>query len=226
MVNSLLLYLALIWLILSPILVWLNLPARGTLSLTISGIKIVVALGWWLLLGAFIYLNFISGDLNPWEDKLLLFILLFMGCSPVLFWVGFPSYPVIVDLVVGSKVVASCIWVIALGLVIYLGLIISPLDFVKDLLVSQQGSPDGAYMAAVVNRCGGATVSDTTVVVIGSKSSMHDTRHAQILFEMDGIKKISLNWTGTNQLTIHHEDGEVFQQLPTWRHVVITYANQ
>jgi len=226
MINSLLLYCALIWLILSPILVWLNLPARGTLNLAISGIKMVVALGWWLLLGTFIYLNFIVGNLNPWDDKLLVFILLFIGCSPALFWLGFPSHSVIAEIVVGSKVVASFIWVIALAIVIYLGFIFSPLDFVQDQIVFQQGSSDGAYMVAVVNRCGGATVRDTTVVVIGSKNSMHDTRHAQVLFEIDGIKKISLDWTGINQLTIHHEDGEVYQQLPTWHNVALRYVNQ
>jgi len=225
MVNSLLSYGALIWLILSPILVWLSLPERRILSLTISGTKIVVALGWWFLLGFFVYSNFMSGDLNPWEDKLLLSILAFIGCSPLLFWLGFPSYPMIGDIIIGAKAVASFIWVIFLGLVIYLGFILSPLDFVEDQIVSQQGSPDGTYTTAVVNRFGGATVNNTTVVVIGSKNSMHDTRYAQILFEMDGIKKVSFNWTGANQLTIRHEDGEVFQQLPIWRHVAITYAH-
>jgi hypothetical protein len=103
---------------------------------------------------------------------------------------------------------------------------ISPLDFVQDQIVSQQDSPDKVYALAVVNRFGGATVSNNTLVLIRPKSESVDTKHDQVLFQIDGIKKVNLAWVGTNQLTIQHESGEIYKQLPTWRDVAITYANQ
>jgi len=226
MENSILLALSLILLISSPILIWLKTPAKGHLRSVIAGAKIVAAMGWWLFLAVFIYFNSKILLSDPSDRLFLALIILFVGCSPLLFWLGNPTQSVLSDIITGFKAVSSAAWALLLGIVVYLGFIFSPLDFVQDQIVSQQDSPDSAYTVAVVNRFGGATVSNNTLVVIRPKGESIDTKHDQVLFQMDGIKRVNLAWAGANQLTIQHVDGEVYQQMPTWRNVVITYAIQ
>jgi len=223
-----LLVLSLILLTVSPILVWLNTPREGIFKVVLSGVKAFVTMGWWLFLGTFIYyyFNFFLTHLVLVDEKLLVSILFFLGCSPVLFWLGRSNQIVLSKILICFKAVLSFVWIAFLAILVYVNFIFSPLDLVQDQIVSQQDSPDSAYAVAVVNRFGGATVSNNTLVVIRPKGESIDTKHDQVLFQMDGIKKVNLTWIGTNQLTIQHEDGEVYKQLPTWQNVVITYANQ
>ncbi len=206
------------------ILVWLKTPREGNLRIALSSAKALIAGGWWLLLGVFIYCNFFTGDLNPADEKPLVAVLLLLGCSPILFWLGRSNRGTVNQAIVCAKGFLSLIWILLLALSVYLGFVFSPLDLVQDQIVSREDSPDGAYAVAVVDSFGGATVNNNTLVVIRPKGGSINTKHDQVLFHMDGIKKVHLIWTGAGQLTIQHEGGEVYEQLSAWKNIAIVYA--
>ncbi len=98
----------------------------------------------------------------------------------------------------------------------------------KDVVQSEQKSPNNLFGVEVFNRLGGATSSNTTVVSVHSGDKGLNTREDFVLFRMEGIQEIKLLWKDENHLTIEYQQGvkviTTYERVDEWNGLHITYV--
>jgi hypothetical protein len=104
--------------------------------------------------------------------------------------------------------------------------IVSYLSYNKYEDQIEVASPDSRYIAAGYHIVGGATTTDSTVVLIRSKDELLDYDKNSLLFIVDNLGPFHLFWKNNNVLIIKYTPGPIYTQEFRWKDVGIRYIAQ
>lgn len=105
-------------------------------------------------------------------------------------------------------------------------------DFIDYLGSSQyedqveMASPDGRYVAYGYHVIGGATVSDSTFVMIRTKGEALDYKKNDLLFVVDDLGPFKLIWKNNTELLIKYTPGPIYMQTFSWKDVSVKYISE
>jgi hypothetical protein len=91
----------------------------------------------------------------------------------------------------------------------------------------EQASPDGQYVATVVERNCGATSDYLTAINVRSQADPFEGDSADDVFMMWGLPPLEISWSGARQLlvgvpTLRGKE-KIYIREASWRDVTITY---
>ena len=84
-------------------------------------------------------------------------------------------------------------------------------------------SPDSRYIAAGYHIIGGATTTDSTIVLIRSKGEPLDYDKNSLLFIVDNLGSFHLLWENSNELIVKYTRGPVYAQKFRWKDICVRY---
>jgi len=92
---------------------------------------------------------------------------------------------------------------------------------------SESVSPDGRYIASVIERNCGATTDYVTAVQIRGARSAFSGRTWDDVFRVGGVATVRLSWDGSNHLLVArpHRPSQTFAASSTWDDIRITYID-
>ena len=94
-----------------------------------------------------------------------------------------------------------------------------------DNVKSQSVSPDGRYIARLVERDCGATTDYSTVVDLRLSSESLDSHQDNWILTMPGRHSITLTWQGNTELMIMLPQSRTVVQKTAWGDVEVTYQH-
>lgn len=92
-----------------------------------------------------------------------------------------------------------------------------------DLLKVQTESPDGRYVAVLIERDCGATTDFSSLLSLRDARLATDDRDADIVLAVAGRSDITFEWTENRVLSVHLQEEEVVRRASNWRDVRIIY---
>jgi hypothetical protein len=92
-------------------------------------------------------------------------------------------------------------------------------------VIKESVSPDGKYVASVIERNCGATTPYVQVISLRlSNTKLDPEKHDDWVFTIHGQSKIELNWESTRKLNISYSGtGDNPTQRVSWQDVAISY---
>ncbi|TCO87789.1 hypothetical protein EV701_12088 [Chthoniobacter flavus] len=123
-----------------------------------------------------------------------------------------------------AKIFLATIWAVAVGGGVYFMSSFSLAGDREEKVVIEQASPNEAYVASVVNSFGGAVVSNSTFVCIRPKGEKLKETKESIVFRVENVTKVGIQWNDNEQLTVDYDPRTVMYRTDAWRAVKVSYA--
>jgi hypothetical protein len=97
----------------------------------------------------------------------------------------------------------------------------------KTVVINQVASPDGAYIAAVMDDLGPAYVADHSSVSLRLSSEKFNPEHAPVVLFLEDRHRVTVTWTTPKNLTITFScsDEDVLAKDERWKDVIIRLNN-
>ena len=114
-------------------------------------------------------------------------------------------------------------WLALLAVCIY-PLFYWPLSETKDLVKIE--SPDHQYVAAAYHVIGGATVADSTIVVLYTKGRNPFDRTNGAVLIADNLAPFQISWAQNRLLTVKCSMDRTYSKKTSWRDVSVQYIGE
>jgi hypothetical protein len=100
----------------------------------------------------------------------------------------------------------------------------APMSEIKDR--SDVESPDHRYVATGYHIIGGATVSDSTIIVVHEKGQSYADRTNEPVLIADNLEPFSMKWESSRSLVVKCSLSNTYSKLTSWKDLTVEYSEK